>query len=122
MTVTVMNLHQKRNEREKLDDIDSQAAKRMRAISQEPADALMRELTLVTRNIDEARARGVDVHPDWLRRQSSYIRLLYQVDDLYTNFSVEGQRLLQQLDIEANRLGAQAGQAQLNAVGITTCI
>lgn len=72
-------------EREKLDAKDATASTRMRAISQEQADALMRELMLVTCRIDAASARGIDVHPDWLRRQSSYIRLLYQVDSLYSD-------------------------------------
>ena len=108
------------HEREKLDAKDEQASARMRAIYQRQAEALMRELTLVTNKIEDARSHGVQVHPDWLRRQSSYTRLLYQVDNLYASFTSDGQHLLQQVQIDAGQLGAQAGRAQLNAVGIST--
>lgn len=36
--------------------------------------------TLVTRKIQEARVRGIDVFRDWLLRQLSYIWLLYPAD------------------------------------------
>lgn len=42
-------------------------------------DSLDDDLREITDQIEEARANGEDVHPDWLRRQARYARLMDQV-------------------------------------------
>lgn len=42
-------------------------------------DSLDEDLHQITDQIEEARANGEDVHPDWLRRQARYARLMDQV-------------------------------------------
>lgn len=105
-------------QRQHLAEMDATASARMRAIYQEQAEAVLRELELVTRQIERARAAGIDVHPDWLRRQGCYVRLLYQLDTLYSEFSVDGTHLLQQLALDGRQYGVLAGQQQMRAVGI----
>lgn len=104
-------------QRDRLGDLDDVASARMRAIYQSQAQAVMVQLERVTRRIDEARKAGVEVHPDWLRRQNDYVRLVRQLDDLQAGFSRDGARMLDQLQLDARGYGATDGRAQAEMAG-----
>lgn len=76
------------------------------------------DLRAVTRLIADARAAGIDVHPDWLRRQARYRSLLTQADAQFARFSREGQALLTDMQYRAVSGGAALATEMAGAVGI----
>lgn len=77
------------------------------------------DLTLVTLMIEDARAQGIEVSPDWLRRQDRYIRLMAQADREFTRFADDGMRIIEQGRIRAVRGGAAEAWELMEASGIT---
>jgi len=105
-------------ERQKLNEGDAVARRRMRLMYSRQADALLDDLVMVTRMIDTARANGTEVNPDWLRRQQRYIDLIAQADARFRQVSDDGLGILEQTQLEASERGTTAGQDLLKAAGI----
>lgn len=84
----------------------------------EALDNLSADLDAVTRMIAEARAAGIDVHPDWLRRQSRYRRLMAQAEAEFTRFAGEGLRILDAGHARAVSGGAASAVELMGAAGI----
>lgn len=73
---------------------------------QNAVDELQGNLDAITRQIADARASGVEVTPDWLRRQMRYRTLMAQAEAEFARFSREGLRI-----VEGGRARAVSGGA-----------
>src|SRR5689334_4493368 len=71
------------------------------------------DLVALSDRIEEARAAGVDVHPDWVRRQVRYQQLLSNIEREFARFETSAAQLLE----GAQRTFAEAGAT--DAVSLT---
>lgn len=85
----------------------------------EAVDALQGDLEAVTRMIADARKAGVDLSPDWLRRQARYQELLRQAEYQFARFATEGERILAAGQVRAVSGGAHAAMELTEAVGLS---
>lgn len=77
------------------------------------------DLMLVTAMIENARAQGIDINPNWLRRQDRYLRLMDQAEREFARFADDGMRIIEQGRIRAVRGGAAEAWELMEASGIT---
>lgn len=83
-------------------------------------DALNTDLEIVTAQIAEARRAGVDVNPDWLRRQARYRMLIDDAEREYRRFTDAGLRIVADGQRAAVSGGAHTAAELASASGITT--
>lgn len=82
-------------------------------------DELDADLAAVTRMIRDARASGVEVSPDWLRRQGRYRTLIVQAETQFARFSRDGLRILHEGQLRAVSGGAADAVTFMQAAGVT---
>lgn len=85
---------------------------RMAASYQTVIDGLEDDLSEVEALIQEAYDEGVTPHPDWLRRQARYERLIAQAEAQYARFSAEGEAIM----AEALGVSDAAGRIDANTL------
>lgn len=81
-------------------------------------DELDADLAAVTRMIRDARAAGVEVSPDWLRRQGRYRTLIVQAETQFARFSRDGLRILRAGQLRAVSGGAAEAWELMQAAQI----
>jgi SPP1 gp7 family putative phage head morphogenesis protein len=89
----------------------------LQRVYQQAIDELTVDLNAMTRQIAQARAEGVDVNPDWLRRQARYRQLLADVEVQFLRFSGDGLRILREGRLRAIRGGAVQAWDLMDAAG-----
>lgn len=81
--------------------------------------AVERDLESIGIQITNARAQGIDVSPDWLRRQARYTQLLWDAEREYSRFATEAEMILQNGKIAAIRGGAADAWEMMGQSGLT---
>ncbi len=107
-----------RSTRRQIDTLEGPVRQEMAALYERTVRNLAFDLNRVTAMIDEARASGIDVHPDWLRRQDRYTRLMWQSEQEFARFADDGVRLIEAGRVRAVRGGAAEAWELLDASGI----
>lgn len=100
-------------------NVESPVRDRLQRAYKDALDAIDDDLQAVTRMIADARAAGIDVSPDWLRRQGRYKQLMADVEREYARFSNAGVRILQDGQARAVSGGAQQAWELMEAEGVT---
>jgi SPP1 gp7 family putative phage head morphogenesis protein len=108
-----------RRARRQIERDEAPIRRRLRQAYRDALDALNADLEAVTAMIGEARRAGVDVSPDWLRRQSRYRMLLADVEYQYRRFAEQGARILLDGQFAAVSGGAHVAPDLMTAAGVT---
>lgn len=96
---------------------ESPVRRALRDAYRDAVNELQVNLDLVTRQIRDARAAGVEVNPDWLRRQTRYRTLMAQAEGEFRRFSRDGFRIVEGGKLRAVSGGAQHAWEMAEAVG-----
>jgi len=107
-----------RRTRRQIDTLEGPVRQEMADLYARAVRSLATDLELVTMQIRNAQESGVDVSPDWLRRQDRYTRLLWQAEREFARFTDDGVRLIESGRVRAIRGGAAEAWELLDAAGI----
>ena len=107
-----------RRTRRQIDTLEGPVRQELADLYARAVRNLATDLELVTIQIRNAQEAGVDVSPDWLRRQDRYTRLLWQAEREFTRFADDGVRLIESGRVRAIRGGAAEAWELLDAAGI----
>ena len=99
---------------------ESPVRRRLWRAYRDAIDTLNADIEAVTAMIAEARRMGVDVSPDWLRRQARYQMLLDDAEREFRRFTDAGLRILQDGQYAAVSGGAHSALGLASAVGAAT--
>lgn len=108
--------------RRRIEELEAPAVAQMESLYRNAIDDLRADLHGVTQLIDQARLDGVNVNPDWLRRQARYERLIDQAQTAFERFARDGGDVVGELDVASYQEGAAAALDLADAVGIDTDI
>ncbi len=107
-----------RRTRRQIDTLEGPVRQEMADLYARAVRNLATDLELVTMQIRNAQEAGIDVSPDWLRRQDRYTRLLWQAEREFALFTDDGVRLIEGGRVRAIRGGAAEAWELLDAAGI----
>ncbi len=107
-----------RRTRRQIDTLEGPVRQEMADLYARAVRNLATDLELVTMQIRNAQEAGIDVSPDWLRRQDRYTRLLWQAEREFARFTDDGVRLIEGGRVRAIRGGAAEAWELLDAAGI----
>lgn len=107
-----------RRARRQMDRDETPVRRALARAYREAIDNLSADLDAVTAMIAEARAAGIDVSPDWLRRQGRYRTLMAQAEFEFNRFASAGERILRDGQARAVSGGAASAVELMEAAGI----
>ncbi len=107
-----------RRTRRQIDALEGPVRQEMADLYARAVRNLATDLELVTMQIRNAQEAGIDVSPDWLRRQDRYTRLMWQAEREFARFTDDGVRLIEGGRVRAIRGGAAEAWELLDVAGI----